>query len=122
MTCFAFVSVVYAAPAASSSVSAALSSMLSSMVVSQSASPTVSTSGSSSGLQSSAVSMAPPEFQTVTPASDALNNPGWSQDTEESVEAINSQLGATIIAPDDTELDQQNPDSLAPPSTDSGLM
>jgi len=66
--------------------------------------------------------MAPPEFQTVAPASDALNNPGWSQDTDETVEAINGQLGATVIAPDDTELDQQNPDSLAPPSTDSGLI
>ena len=68
------------------------------------------------------MSSAPPEFETVAPASDALNNPGWSQDTDEIVEAINGQLGATVIAPDNTELDQQNPDSLAPPTTDSGSM
>lgn len=102
--------------------SAVLSSMLSSIVVSQSALPTASTAVSSSALQSSAVLSAVPEFETVAPASDALNTPGWSQDTDEIVEAINGQLGATVIAPDDMQIDQQNPDSLAPPSTDSGLM
>ena len=120
LTCLAFASIAASAPAASSSVSAALSSMLSTIIMSSS--PTASSVAPSAGIHSSAVSSAPPEFETVAPASDALNNPGWSQDTDEIVEAINGQLGATVIAPDNTELDQQNPDSLAPPTTDSGSM
>ena len=61
-----------------------------------------------------------PVTATVSPASPAPNDPQWSQDTTETVEAINGGLGATVIAPDNLALDQQNPDVLAPPTTDNG--
>ncbi|KAH8112405.1 oxalate decarboxylase [Phellopilus nigrolimitatus] len=61
-----------------------------------------------------------PEVQTVAPASDKANAPMWAQNSNSTPEAINGQLGGTIISADDTLLDEQNPDLVAPPSTDSG--
>ncbi|KAI5114904.1 hypothetical protein M0805_008640, partial [Coniferiporia weirii] len=72
--------------------------------------------------QSSPVSSAPSYFATVLPASDALNNPVWPQDTTKIPEPINEALGATILTPDDVQLDRQNPDLFAPPTTDEGLI
>ncbi|KAH8116116.1 RmlC-like cupin domain-containing protein [Phellopilus nigrolimitatus] len=104
-----FASMTMAAPAVSNSSSSAL-------VESSSVAHTVSVPSSSSS-----VSSAPSEAQTVTPASDASNYPVWSQDTDDTPEAINGALGNVVAAPDDIQLDQQNPDLLAPPTTDNGL-
>lgn len=70
----------------------------------------------------SSVSSAPNESETVPPASDDPNFPLWSQDTQEDVEPIRNGTGATQIVPDDIQLDRQNPDLFAPPSTDEGTM
>ncbi|KAH8112429.1 oxalate decarboxylase [Phellopilus nigrolimitatus] len=56
----------------------------------------------------------------VAPASDKANEPMWAQNSNSTPEAINGQLGSTIISADDTLLDIQNPDMVAPPSTDAG--
>lgn len=78
-------------------------------------SPVISASGSGSG-----VSSAPSEEQTDAPASDNPNVEIFPPDFTGEPEAIRGQLGASIISPDDQLLDQQNPDFLAPPSTDQG--
>ncbi|KAH8118145.1 oxalate decarboxylase, partial [Phellopilus nigrolimitatus] len=107
-----------AAPAASSappSVSIAVSPAIPVPVLSSAPSAVASSSGGTS------VSAAPSEAQTVAPASDEPNGPVFPQgDPNITPEAINGPLGATILGPDDTELDLQNPDLLAPPSTDQG--
>lgn len=61
-----------------------------------------------------------PEYATVSPASDASNLPLWNQDTAMNVQPIRGKAGATIMTPDDEALDRQNPDLLAPPTTDHG--
>ncbi|KAL5521751.1 hypothetical protein ACEPAF_2499 [Sanghuangporus sanghuang] len=80
------------------------------------------TESSSSSQKASSVSSAPNESQTVPPASDDPNFPLWSQDTQENVEPIRNGTGATQIVPDDIELDRQNPDLFAPPSSDEGTI
>lgn len=42
------------------------------------------------------------------------------QDTNSTVLPENNGLGASIMAPENGVLDQQNPDFLAPPTTDAG--
>ena len=107
LCCALAASVALAAPASSSSESLV-------------SSPAASSSSAVSSVPASAVSSAPSEAQTVAPASDDPNNQVYPQGTDETPEAINGDLGASIIFPDNTELDQQNPDFLAPPSTDHG--
>ncbi|KAL5525866.1 hypothetical protein ACEPAG_7203 [Sanghuangporus baumii] len=102
--CLLVASVALAAPAASGNASLA--------------SPSAASTQSS--VPASAISSAPSEEQTVAPASDNPNNQVFPPDTDETPEAINGGLGASIIFPDNTELDQQNPDFIAPPSTDHG--
>ena len=80
------------------------------------------TNTTSSTLTASASSSAPPEFETVPPATSFLNNQPYAQGTNDTPEAFNDGFGATILAPDDTVIDQQNPDFLAPPTTDNNLM
>ncbi|THG94982.1 hypothetical protein EW026_g6588 [Hermanssonia centrifuga] len=57
---------------------------------------------------------------TVLYASDDPNPILWGPDTSSIPQAIRGSLGATILGPQDVSLDKQNPDLLAPPSTDSG--
>ncbi|PAV16440.1 oxalate decarboxylase [Pyrrhoderma noxium] len=91
------------------------SSALASSSLTSSINPSETSSGSGSG-----VSSAPSEEQTVAPASDDPNEQIFPPGFDGTPEAIRGQLGASIISPDDTLLDQQNPDFLAPPSTDHG--
>lgn len=70
----------------------------------------------------SGVSSAIAAFETAGPASNSSNDQVFPQDSNAPAEAINGQLGASLIAPDDTVLDDQNPDLLAPPSTDAGTV
>ena len=68
----------------------------------------------------STIASAPPEQQTDPAASDFANNPIFTPDSNVAPEAMNDGLGANILGPQNVVLDQQNPDFLAPPTTDSG--
>ena len=68
----------------------------------------------------SSVASAPPVSATVPAASDDPNGPLWGPDTPDIPQAIRGTLGATVLGPQDVPLVKQNPDLLAPPSTDSG--
>ncbi|EPQ54172.1 oxalate decarboxylase [Gloeophyllum trabeum ATCC 11539] len=70
---------------------------------------------------SPSVSSAEPEA-TLPYASDDPNAPLWNEDTTSTPEAIRGSLGATVIGPQNVPIDQQNPDILAPPSTDAGTI
>lgn len=83
---------------------------------------TSSLATSSIVVERSSTSTAPSEAQTVPPASDDPNYPEWSQDTNATVEAEHGTLGATILTNEDIEIEQQNPDSVAPPTTDNGIL
>ncbi|EGO03744.1 hypothetical protein SERLA73DRAFT_149937 [Serpula lacrymans var. lacrymans S7.3] len=69
---------------------------------------------------STGVASAPASTPTVPYASDDPNYPLWNETTETTPEPIRGSLGATIIAQQNVELDRQNTDSLAPPTTDNG--
>ncbi|THH09032.1 hypothetical protein EW145_g2308 [Phellinidium pouzarii] len=103
-----------AASPAISSVSGSISSALSSSVSIVASSTDVS---ATSGVASVA-----PAFETAGAASDLPNDPAFQQGSDVTPEAISGGLGATLIAPDDTVIDQQNPDILAPPTTDAGTV
>ena len=57
---------------------------------------------------------------TVSYASDDLNNPLWNASSDIVPQPIRGPAGATILGPHNVPLELENPDSLAPPSTDSG--
>ncbi|KAL5526656.1 hypothetical protein ACEPAF_8380 [Sanghuangporus sanghuang] len=61
-----------------------------------------------------------PLKQTVATASNDANHQTFPQGTDEVSQAINGDLGATILSEDNIEILQQNPDAIAPPTTDSG--
>jgi hypothetical protein len=66
---------------------------------------------------------APAPTNTVPFASDDPNFPAWTPDNSSvQPEAIRGSLGATVIGPQNIELDRQNPDLLAPPTSDHGSM
>ncbi|QRW02637.1 oxalate decarboxylase [Ceratobasidium sp. AG-Ba] len=58
--------------------------------------------------------------QTVAYASDDPNESFFDKFQSERPEPIRGSTGANILGPQNVELDRQNPDILAPPSTDSG--
>lgn len=62
---------------------------------------------------------ATPSF-TVPLASDDPNDIEWNVTTTDNVQPIRGSLGATILGPQNLPIDQQNPDILAPPTTDAG--
>ncbi|KAM5535983.1 hypothetical protein V8D89_010423 [Ganoderma adspersum] len=113
-----------AAPAASSSASVSASALRHSSS-SQSASTVSSSTASSSGAASSSTlasgtSSALPASETVPYASDDPNGVLWSEDSTTNPQAIREGLGATIMGPQNVPIALQNPDLLAPPSTDAG--
>ena len=63
---------------------------------------------------------------TLAYASDYANglmwNPASTTDTEEDLQPIRGTLGASILGPQNLALQQQNPDLLAPPTTDHGTV
>ncbi len=46
----------------------------------------------------------------------------WNPDTTADVQPIRGSLGATILGPQNIPIGQQNPDLLAPPTTDAGTV
>ncbi|KAI0749328.1 oxalate decarboxylase [Daedaleopsis nitida] len=87
-----------------------------------------SASASSAIIASSAVhrgspsttSSAPQASSTVPYASDDPNGVLWNESSTDDPEAIRGTFGANIIGPQNKALALQNPDLLAPPTTDSG--
>lgn len=71
---------------------------------------------------SSQVSSAPPASPTVPYASDDPNTPLWGPESSIIPEPIRGSLGASILGPQNIPLELENPDLLAPPSTDSGAV
>jgi hypothetical protein len=59
---------------------------------------------------------------TVSPASDDPNAPLWGPYSNVRPEAVRGKLGATILGPENVPVELQNPDLLAPPSTDQGQL
>jgi hypothetical protein len=59
---------------------------------------------------------------TVAYASDDPNAPLWAINANVLTEPVRGGLGAPLIGPINPEVQRQNPDLLAPPTTDSGSM
>ncbi|KAN0126105.1 oxalate decarboxylase [Lactarius tabidus] len=65
-------------------------------------------------------STAPSESATVVPASDNPNYVIFPPGSDVSAQPIRDALGASILGPQNLPLQRQNPDLLAPPTTDHG--
>ena len=59
---------------------------------------------------------------TVAPISQNPNEPLWNASVVDTPQGIRGTLGATVIGPTDAEIVKQNPDLLAPPTTDAGTV
>lgn len=89
---------------------------------SESASSSTTVSASESGTVSS-TDTAASSTATVPFASLDPNLPLWDDQSDPSVVSpVRGQLGASILGPDNIPIDLQNPDLLAPPTTDAGTM
>ncbi|KAI6116236.1 putative oxalate decarboxylase/oxidase [Pisolithus sp. B1] len=69
---------------------------------------------------SSETSSAAAPSPTVPYASDDPNYPLWNLDSDITPEPIRGGLGTTILGPQNVPVELQNPDALAPPTTDNG--
>ncbi|PBL04375.1 oxalate decarboxylase [Armillaria gallica] len=89
---------------------------------SESASSSTTVSASESGTVSS-TDTAASSTATVPFASLDPNLPLWDDQSDPSVVSpVRGQLGASILGPDNIPIDLQNPDLLAPPTTDAGTI
>ncbi|KAJ8495933.1 hypothetical protein ONZ51_g1374 [Trametes cubensis] len=111
------VSSAFASASSAASASASSAASVSASAVASSASNALAHSGSTAP---SSTSSAPPASETVPFASDDPNGPLWSEDSTSDPEAIRDTLGATVIGPQNIPIALQNPDLLAPPTTDEG--
>ena len=59
---------------------------------------------------------------TVKPISLNPNEPLWNASVVDTPQGIRGTLGATVIGPTDADIVKQNPDLLAPPTTDAGTV
>lgn len=85
-------------------------------------SPGLAAPASGASTASYASSAAEPS-ETVPLASDNPNGVLWSaSETNGDPQPIRGSLGSTIMAEQNVELQRQNPDLLAPPTTDHGTM
>ncbi|RPD74751.1 oxalate decarboxylase [Lentinus tigrinus ALCF2SS1-7] len=95
----------------------------SSTIVFSTASSAISsaTSASSTGSSSpSATSSAPPASETVPYASDDPNYILWDEDSNIDPQGVRDSYGASVMGPQNVPIALQNPDLLAPPTTDQG--
>lgn len=111
-----------AAPAGSSLVSNSSSGIGTSSALATASSVATSTVWSSSGTEPSSTLSVVPVSATVAPASDDPNYVAWNPDYTGTPEATRGPLGSNVIGPQNVPLDLENPDLLAPPTTDNGLM
>jgi hypothetical protein len=58
--------------------------------------------------------------ETVRPASDDPNYPVYPPDVPGPAKPVRGSLGAAILGPQNIPIQEQNPDILAPPTTDHG--
>ena len=72
-------------------------------------------------VRSPTISSANPS-ETVPPASDDPNYPAYPPGTSGPAQPIRGDLGASILGPQNAPVQQQNPDIVAPPATDSGYV
>jgi hypothetical protein len=85
-----------------------------------SAPPPVVSSSSPSGTTSTSTLLEP--SATVVPISLNPNEPLWNASVVDTPQGIRGSLGATVIGPTDADIVKQNPDLLAPPTTDAGTV
>ncbi|KAL1949402.1 hypothetical protein VTO73DRAFT_8283 [Trametes versicolor] len=109
-----------ASSAASSAAFASASSAVSSVFASASSAVASSDLRSSKTVAPTSSFSAEPASVTVPFASDDPNGMLWGEDSTIDPQAIRNTLGATIMGPQNIPIALQNPDLLAPPSTDEG--
>lgn len=73
-------------------------------------------------LAAPALTSFPPPSATVSPASDDPNLPLWNADSDIVPQAMRGTLGGNILGPQNVPMSLQNPDLLAPPTTDHGTV
>jgi hypothetical protein len=71
-------------------------------------------------VRSPSISTVSPPSATVAPASDDPNYQAYPPGTSGPAEPVRGDLGANIIGAQNIPIQQQNPDVLAPPTTDNG--
>lgn len=71
---------------------------------------------------SSSTASAAAASETVLLASDLHNGIMWNTTTDTDPQPMRGELGGTILAQQNVPLQQQNPDILAPPTTDHNSM
>ncbi|KAI0368601.1 oxalate decarboxylase [Pilatotrama ljubarskyi] len=103
---------------ASSAVSSAFASGTS--AASSASSALAHTKSSTPSSTPSSTGSAEPASATVPFASDDPNGILWSEDSTSNPEPIRDTLGASIMGPQNVPIALQNPDLLAPPTTDEG--
>ena len=112
----------YANAAPAPAVSSASVATSASVVTSDASSSAFTTEASSTSISvsSTGTSSAAAATETVPYASDDPNAPLWNENSTTTPQAERGTLGATIMGPHNVPIELQNPDFLAPPSTDSG--
>jgi hypothetical protein len=88
--------------------------------VNENGSPTLKRGDLDLSVRSPSISIISPPNATVAPASDDPNYQAYPPGTSGPAEPIRGDLGAIIIGPENIPIQQQNPDVVASPSTDSG--
>lgn len=101
--------------------------LLSSYILAAPAGSALSASQSSSPIASgttkwSSTASSPEPSATVPLASDDPNPIAWGINANIDPLPIRGSLGANILGPQNLQIDRQNPDLLAPPTTDAGSM
>ncbi len=117
-------SFVTSIPIGEVSSSSSQSSLSSSSTLTQATSSTVTQTASSTLTETaSSTSVGPSQPSPTVPyASDDPNYWLWNETTTTDPQPERGTLGASILGPQDIAIDKQNPDILAPPTTDSGTM
>ncbi|ETW82806.1 CUPIN, Germin, oxalate decarboxylase [Heterobasidion irregulare TC 32-1] len=108
---------VSAAPASNPSAATSSTALASPVSVSNSTDSTASVSGPPSATSDASAASPSP---TVPFASDDPNTVIFSPGADVQPEAQRGTLGSTVIGPQNVQIDRQNPDFLAPPTTDNG--
>jgi hypothetical protein len=85
------------------------------------AAPASSVSPSSS-VTATLSAAAPVSSPTVPFAKEDPNYPLWGPDSTIQPEPIRGQLGAKLLGPENVPMELENPDLLAPPTTDQGTL
>ena len=88
--------------------------------VNEAGSPTFKRGNRDLSVRSLSISFPSAPGATVAPASDDPNYQAYPPDTSGPAEPIRGNLGASIIGAQNIPIQQQNPDVVASPSTDSG--